>query len=323
MQALPSNIDKTNLGQKIFAGMLLAGAICLIVLAVNAIAPTLILFMKNIYWLVGLGTPLAIAALYIVFNPLVVWGFFKTLSWDFTKFLIKMDPLSVMDRYVEYLSKKLKGLGVAVELLTGKRDKLKRKIDDLNASIMQNSKYGKAALEQNKKAEAGTYGVKIQTDKSTLGLLTPLLERANKNLDLMQQLAENWSTGIEQLKYQIAGKRSEYEIIKETFKGLKTAEDFVNSDNDAAKLYGQSVIELENQVTQKMGYIEEFERKSKGLMSSISIEKQANMDAGLSEIQSYMENGNLMLPDFTNTTDASFTELKPTLPASGKKYKLA
>lgn len=300
MPQLPNSLtDKTTGWQKGLAVALMAGTAWLGILAINALAPTILLAMQNIVYLTIGAVVIGLPALYCITNPLVVWGFFKTLSWNFTKFLIKMDPLSVMDRYVEYLGKKLNGLGEAIETLTGKRDKLERKIDDLNDSVEKNNRFGKAALEQGKKAEAGTYGIKIQTDRSTLNLLMPLKQRADKNLELMQQLSENWATSIEQLKYQIAGKRAEYEIIKETYKGLKTAEDFVNSDSDAAKLYGQGVLELENQVTQKMGYIEEFERKSKSLMSNISIEKQANMDAGLTELQDYMQNGQLMLPDFS------------------------
>jgi phage shock protein A len=299
MEVLPSSLkDKTTGWQKGLAIAMMLGIVYVGAVTVNYFAPTILLAMQNIVYLTIGGIVIGLPALYCITNPLVVWGFFKTLSWKLTSFLIKMDPLSVMDRYVEYLQNKLAGLGEAITVLTGKRDKLDRKIEDLNKSIQENNRYGKAALEAGRNSEASVYGVKIQTDKSTLNLLTPLKQRADKNLELMQKLEENWATSIEQLKYQIQGKRAEYEIIKETFKGLKTAEDFINSDNDAAKLYGQSVLELENQVTQKMGYIEEFERKSKGIMSNIAIEKQANMDAGLAELQQYMQTTNLMLPDF-------------------------
>ena len=314
---LPASLkDKTTGWQKVVAFGLMAGVGYLGFVILASMLPTLIAAAESLVLLVGMAIVFGLPALYMITNPLVVWGFFKTLAWNFTKFMIKMDPLSVMDRYVEYLRKKLKGLGVAIEILTGKRDKLSRKIDDLNVTITENVKFGKAAQSQGQNAAAGTYGIKIQTDRSTLNLLTPLLARANKNLDLMQRLAENWGVSIEQLTYQIQGKRAEYEIISETFKGLKTAEDFINSDNDAAKLYGQSVIELENQVTQRMGYIEEFERKSKGLMTNISIEKQANMDAGLAELQSYMEGGQLMLPDFSQNIQLPAAKEYATVPGS-------
>ena len=319
---LPASLqDKTTGWQKGIAFALMGGTAYLIFMLLAAALPTLIAAAQSLVLLVGMAIVFGLPALYMITNPLVVWGFFKTLAWNFTKFLIKMDPLSVMDRYVEYLKKKIEGLGKAIEGLTGKRDKLSRKIDELNDTIAENTKFGKAAVAQGKNAAAGTYGIKIQTDRSTLNLLTPLLQRANRNLELMQQLSENWSTSVEQLTYQIQGKRAEFEIISETYKGLKTAEDFVNSDSTAAKLYGQSVLELENQVTQRMGYIEEFERKSKGLMSNISIEKEANMDAGLAELQQTMESGQLMLPDFSQSIQLPTATQFATVPAGGK-FKL-
>lgn len=311
---LPSSLqDKTTGWQKLIAFGIMGG-VAFSVLKMLALAlPTILLAAQSLFWLAIMAIVFGLPTLYIITNPLVIWGGFKTLSWNFTKFLIKMDPLSVMDRYVDYLGKKLNGLNEAIVGLSGKKEKLQRKIDNLNSNIRDNQKLGKAALEQGQKAAAGTYGVKMTTDRGTLTLLSPLLQRADTNLTLMQNLSENWATSIEQLKYQIGAKREEYDIIKDTFKGLKTAEDFINSGSDAAKLYGQSVIELENSVTAKIGYIDEFERKSKSLMTNISIEKQANMDSGLAELQQLMEGGQLELP-----TNFDIPNAKVAVPVSGK-----
>jgi hypothetical protein len=130
-------------------------------------------------------------------------------------------------------------------------------------------------------------------------MLEPMQQRADKSLKFLNSLAENWKFGIEKLEYQIAGKRAEYEIIKETTKGLKSAEDFINSDNEAAKLYGMSVKALEESVTQQIGYIDEFEKKSKGIMDNIAIEKQSIKDEGLAVLEEYMNNDNLKL-DFSS-----------------------
>lgn len=299
MANLP-NIQKLTGVQKIFAFVLLgAAALGAIKLFNMFVAPHLLLFTKNIWLLLVTGGPLVLIALYVISNPFVIWGFFRTLSWKLTSWLIKQDPLSVMDRYVEYLEKKLKNLGLTINVLAGKKIKLDRNVNELQGKLESNLRLGNAAKIQNKTNEASTYGVKVSTDKSTLKTLMPLQARATKSLDFLKALSENWQFSIEKLKYQIEGKRTEYEIIKETTKGLKSAEDMINSDNEAARIYGMGLKELEEQVTQKMGYMEEFERKSKGAMSNISIEKQAMMDEGLAELEKYMDDGSLMLPDFS------------------------
>lgn len=293
--------DKTNGFQKALALGILGATVWGGIKLFNYIAPDVITLMKNIYWLIGLGTPLVLVSLYIISNPLVVWGFFKTLSWKLTAFLIKMDPLSVMDRYVDYLKKKLQALYITVNVLQGKKEKLDRRISILDGKIRENVKNGNAALklEGPESNAASTFGVKVSTDKGTLKLLHPLQERIGKNLEFLQKLADNWKWGIEKLEYQISAKREEYEMIKETYKGLKTAEDFINSDSEAARNYGESLRALEENVTQKIGYIQEFERKSKDIMAGIDVERQVVKDEGLAALEEAMQDDNLRLGDFS------------------------
>lgn len=321
MQALPSSFnDKTQPWQKVIAGILMAGVVLGILygssLIINATFPSITEALKNIWVLLGYGIPLTFLGLYIYQNPWAIWNVFKTISWNITKVFIRMDPLSMMDRCVEYIRKRRKNLGYSIEDVTGARIKLDREVTVYEEKITTNLGLAAAAKKQNKLAEAGTFMVKVKTDEAIRNKLVPLQHRAIAALKLMGAVAENWDTQIEQLTYQIAGKRAESAIINETYKGLKSAEDFINSDNEQARLLGQSIIELENQVTAKMGYMEEFERKSKAIISNMSIAKQADMDAGLAELEEYMRGDTLMLPDFsqTPTVDAQYETV-----SSGKR----
>lgn len=306
MLNLPSS-DKTNGFQKIFAMILMAGTVFGGVLLFNKyIAPHMIDFFSNVWKMTLIGGPLVLIALYVISNPLVIWGFFKTLSWKFTSFLIKMDPLSVMDRYADYLVKKLANLNDSIKIVQGKEEKLLRKINTLEDEVRKNLKLGKAAIETGKNSQASLYGTKVAGDKQSILILTPLHQRACRSLKFMTTLSENWKYGIEKLRYEIDRKRSEYEIIKEVARGLKSADDFINSDNEAVRLYGEGVKALEESLTQKIGYIEEFERISKPLMDGMEIEKKAANDEGLAELEKYMENGNLLLPDFSATTNLEY-----------------
>lgn len=300
MTQLPSSLtDKTTGWQKVVAFGLMGGVAYLIFTLLAAALPTILLAAQSLFWLTVIGIVFGLPTLYCVTNPLMVWGFFKTLAWNFTKFLIKMDPLSVMDRYVEYLAKKLKKLGESITVLLGKKEKGERELATLEESYDSHMKTAQAALKQGKQSIAATEGLKAQTDKGRIERLKPLLQRTNSSLQLMQQLEEASSTTIDRLTYQIQSKRSEYELNREIFKGLKSAEDFISSDNDAAKLYGQSVIELEEQTTQYIGYIDGFEQRSKSLIDNIAIEKQAGIDAGLAELEQYMRSGDIMLPNLS------------------------
>lgn len=316
---LPASLkDKTTGWQKFVAFGLMAGTGYLGFVVLAAMLPTILLAAQSLFWLVVIAVCFGLPALYMVTNPLVVWGFFKSLAWNFTKFLIKMDPLSVMDRYVEYLQKKLKNMKGSVDTLRGKEEKLERELSALSDSYAKNLENGQAALKQGKSSAASTYGLYAKTDKDKLARMQPLLQRTKTSLKLMSDLEEAAGETILRLSYQIQSRRSEYELNKEVFKGLKSAEDFINSDSDAAKLYGQSIIELEEQTTQYIGYIDGFERRSKGLVENIAIEKQANIDAGLLELQQYMNAGQPMAIDLSrNIQLPGMSEIKV---EAGKKF---
>jgi hypothetical protein len=260
------------------------------------IAPNLIWFLNNIWAIIIPGAPLVAITLYTLFNPLVVWGFFKTLSVKFTAFLVKMDPLSVMDRYIDWLGMKLQNIRRTIETVNGEKISLDRQLGEYDKQIQQHLRNASAALQLGDKLNASLLGSKVSTLRNSVKVLTPLQQKAEKSLKLLRTVEENWAYAKEKLAFEVENKRIEYRIISRTVKGLKSADDFINSDNEAAKLYGMGVRELEERVTQGYGYIEEFDRRSKDIIAGISIEKQANMDEGLRELETYMKGGKLLIP---------------------------
>lgn len=265
----------------------------------NYLSPTLITMFKNIYWLIGLGTPLAFAAFYIISNPTFVWMTVKNISRKITSFLVKLDFLSYMDRYVEILQNKKKNLDGIREKLSGKKKNLERFIEAKKDEIKKNLNLGAAAKRSGEQNQASMYGVKVAADEGTINALLPIYNRADRSLQFMDALSENWGYNIEKLAYQVDNKRKEYEIIKTTYGGLKQAESFINSNDESAKIFAMSLKALEDSITEKLGYIEQFEKDAKPILAGLRVEKQAMSDEGLAKLEEYMKDGKLMLPDYS------------------------
>jgi hypothetical protein len=302
METLPSSLtDKTTGWQKGIAFLLILGVVYGASLVVNAFAPTIIEAAKNIYLLLLMVVPLGLVLLYIIMNPLVIWGIFKTLSWNLTSFLIKMDPLSVMDRYVDYLTEKRANLEKIRLVLEGKKVNLGRMIDTLKGEITANVKKGSAALTAGETNIASLSGTMVATDQETLKMYQPIYDKMVVNLDFLNALSENWKFAIDKLRYTIDRKRVEYTTLKEMAKAIDQASEFANGDTEASKMYNESVKQLEIKASSYVANIEDFEKKSKDIMGSIKVEKQMVQDEGLSVIEEYRKNGSLMLPDFSDS----------------------
>lgn len=314
MLSKPS-IDQTNLPQKALAlGLLIATIFGGIWLFNNYLAPFFIDFFVNVWKLVLIGGPLLMIGLYIISNPLIVWGFFKTLSWNFTKFLIKFDPLSVMDRYADLLGKKLVSLQKIKVQLEGRYIKSCRKISELEKLRDDNLKRGRAALTQKDEHAASLAGTRARGADESIRLYKPNNDRMKRSIDFLNLLSQNWETSQIKLREEIARKREEFEVLRDDAKALNQAESFINGDTEEGRIYQESIKALEESVGQKIAYIEDFERRSKDIMAGIKIDNQVQKDEGIKMLEEYMNGGQLMMPQDFNEEVQYATVLSTSAP---------
>lgn len=305
MLQLPNSQNPTGL-EKYLKYILLAGAGVAVFWFWGTIVPFVVATLENTLKTVVYGGILAAVLLFIWQYPQFISMTYKTICRKIQAFFIKMDPLSYMDRYADLLLEKIKNLRTSIQVLQGKKQKIDRLIDALKENIETNRKEGKAALTL-KKPNAALYGTKIAGDLESIRLYEPLQQRLDRSLTLMNKLHDGWLFDRENMVYQIERKRQEFEVIKETVKGLKNAEEMINSESQEAQIYGMSLKALEENVTQKMGYIEDFERRSKGIIDGIDVKMQSSQDEGLMLLEQYITQGNLTFGAELQTVDASHT----------------
>lgn len=258
----------------------------------NAFAPTLIEFFSNFWTVVAIGAPAVFLALYVVQNPTFLWMGYKTLCRKITSFFIKMDPLSFMDRYVDLLKEKRKGLKESKGALNAKKIELEREIENLKSQINDFLKIAKAAKATGDMNTAGQKSSLAGLKQQSLQLYLPILDKMKANLAFLEKLDENWGMSIEKLSMTVDTKRKEFQMLKDTAKALGAAKEFASGDTEANRIYQESLLALEENVTKKIAFIQEFETDSKGVMKSIDIEKQMMNDEGLELLSKYEEQGN-------------------------------
>lgn len=289
------------------------GLIGLGVLFFNKIAPIFIKFFDN---LTGLITSIGAAAvmflivglpiLYIVQNPDFVSMWWRGVSRKITTAFIKLDPLSFMDAFIDKLVQKQIGLQNVKKILEGKKLKLERKIVQLGKDIDDNMKKAKAAKSIGKTDYAIMLSNKAAGDNETLVVYKPMYERMVKYLTFFNKLDESLTINIEGTRHKVERKREEFETIKEMHKGLSAAEIFTNSQSKEVVTFQTALAALEEDVTQKIAYIDDFEKKSKGLMDGADIEKQMQDESGLRMLEQYEENGGFLLNNLTKTIDIEY-----------------
>ena len=261
----------------------------------NAFAPTLIEFFNNFWHIVWVGAPAVFLSLYVLQNPTFLWMGYKTLCRKITSFFIKLDPLSFMDRYVDLLKEKRKGLQLSKTNLKAKKIELERECERLKGEITDDLKMAKAAQATGDRQLASHKSSLAATLTGSYNLYVPILQKMETNLKFLDELDENWGFSIEKLSLTVEAKRKEFNMLKTMAKALGAAEEFAKGDTEANRIYKESVQALEENVTKKLAYIEEFENNSKGVMKSMNLEKQMMSDEGLDLLSRYEQNGSVFL----------------------------
>lgn len=297
MQTIGSGEPKPHWMEKIIRLAIPAGLIFGGIKLFNAFAPTLIEFFNNFWNIVLVGAPAVFLTLFVLQNPTFLWMGYKTLCRKITSFFIRMDPLSFMDRYVDLLRTKRKGLQASKTQLNAKRIELERDMEALKKSVDEKMRRSKAAKSMGDMVQAAHESDLAMTDKGSFDLFAPILFKMKNNLIFLDKLDENWGRSIEKLSHTVEAKRKEFLTLKTMAKALNCAEEFAKGDTEANRIYKESVLALEERVTQSLAYIEQFETDSKGVMKSIELEKQMNSDEGLELLEQYEKNGSLFLEE--------------------------
>lgn len=297
MQTLGSSDPKPNFLEKIIRLAIPAGLIYAGVLLFNAFAPTLIDFFNNFWHIVIVGAPAVFLALYVLQNPALLWMGYKTLCRKITSFFIRMDPLSFMDRYVDLLKDKRRGLQENKTKLKAKKIELERECESLKAQINEYLAMSKAAKATGDSRLSDLKSGLASTLKGSYDLYVPILTKMKTNLEFLDKLDENWGFSIEKLSLTVEAKRKEFTTLKTMAAALGAAEEFAKGDTEANRIYKESCAALEENVTKKIAFIEEFENNSKDVMKSMDLEKAMMSGEGLDLLAQYEEKGTVFLSD--------------------------
>ena len=253
------------------------------------IAPNLIWFFENTLRIVLLGTIPVALALFVYFNWQLCKWTVKTLARKIEAMIIKMDPLSVMDRYIEDAVSKYQNLLNIMNNVTGKLEKLRRVIAKLQSEADKHESLARAAQKQGKEQQAKTYAAQMVSTQNSVKSLLPLQTKFESIIKIMQTRADAYDNFIQTTKLDVENKRIEFEMYSEAADGLKSAEDFLGSDNEQLRLFGLSLKDLEEKTTQKYGYMVEFERRSAPIIEKLSIEKEAAGEEGLRQLEAMLK----------------------------------
>lgn len=217
----------------------------------------------------------------------LLWFGYKSLMRGITGLFITIDPIGILENYVEFLHKNITKMDEQLGSLKGQMAKLKRLMDG-NASEMENN------LKLADKA-------KDKGDKRNVMLMTRQagrLKESNMNLQtlytkmevmyrVLSKMYDNADTLAQDTEAEVQTRKAEYEMIKTSYSAMKSAMSVINGDPDRKALFEQSMEYLVDDVGAKVGDMERFMEMSQKVIDSVDLQNGVFEDSGMKMLEEW------------------------------------
>lgn len=276
-----------------WTGMIILG---LIGFGLFSISPTILLLLQDTtYALMLLGGLAAVA--YLAMNTQfrnMVWAAYQIFCRKVTGILIEMDPIAIVNGYIEKLEKNRENMAEQINKLRQQMGSLKRLIDTNEKSRVENIQLMQAAKGKNdtqfvlKSRAAG----RLQDSNLNLQQLYTKLEVVYRVLNKMY---ENAGVILEDTKDDVKIRTTEYAAIKVSSNAFRSAMSVINGDKDKKAIFDQTMEFMADNIGQRVGEMEHFMDISKSFMDGIDLQNGVFEQSGLKMLENWEKQSTTLL----------------------------
>jgi phage shock protein A len=294
------------------------------------ILPFLITLTKNLLTLALLGICLFVLV-YLIMDSQVrtlVWYLYKSLMRAITGIFIQIDPVGIIESYVDHLRKQLQSLGGRIQELSGAKRKLQDGIDRAKAELDEQLNLAKAG----QKKGLGVAEITVYTNQA--GRLKTRIEKYQSlyaKLETLYRILEKMEKAakvvIMDKTNQVEDIKTQRQEMKTGFNAFKSAMSILAGDPDKKVLFDRAMESIQNDISMKSGAMERFIEESGEVMQSIDLQNGAFEEKGLKLLEKWETEGlpllltdgseNLPAADQMRPVDASFVEVSKQSSKSG------
>ncbi|MBK6545939.1 MAG: hypothetical protein IPG12_11805 [Saprospiraceae bacterium] len=256
-------------GGLVLGGLIVGGAY----LSYKAL-PYLIQLTSNMLYLSGILLVLG-AIIYMLLDPSMrnlCWYMYKSAMRWITSLFVKIDPIGILKSYVEDLKD---NLGKMNKQIT----KLRSQMHLLREQIFNNQKQIKQSLNQAEEAKHGNLQSVLVLKSRQAGRLKEsnikledLYGKMNVLYKVLARMYENSEILSEDIADQVKIKEQERAAIHASHSAMKSAMSVISGDKDKRALFDESLEALADDISGKVGEMEQFMEMSENFMASVDLQ---------------------------------------------------
>lgn len=290
-----SQIDikgKKNFWQRpegIPGAILLVGIIGALGYGLMKVMPSLIELAENIWYLAAMCGGLFIVG-YMLLDKRVrtlIWYFYKSMVRKATGVFIQLDPIAIIEGFLEDLKDKMKTMEHQIGSLKGQIRKIKNKIEEKDKKVTYYRNMALAARNKGDNAQMNLNNRKAEREKiaaEKFGILASKTEKLYTILDKMKRYS---GIMVEDVSHEVEMKKEEREIIRTSHSVMKSAVNIINGNSDRKVIFDQAMEFIADDIGMRIGEMERFMDVSADFMNNMDLENAMYEEQGLKALDEW------------------------------------
>lgn len=271
-------------GALVLAGVLLGGGYL-----VATFTAAIIAFLSSTAGLVvGLITLGVI--IFMAIDPktraLVSYMYKSFMRW-ITGLFVQINPIVILKSYVDDLKENLRKMNRQISKLRGQMHVLKEMIIKNQKEIKSNMAMASKAKASNKNAQMILKSRKAGRLKDSNIKLEDLYRKMEVLYRVLGKMYENSSILVEDVQDQVQVKETERKALMAGHSAMKSAMNVIKGDNDKKAMFDAALEAIADDVSHKVGEMEQFMDMSESFMKSVDLQNGVFEEEGLKMLEKW------------------------------------
>ncbi|MBC8110538.1 MAG: hypothetical protein H7Y04_05705 [Verrucomicrobia bacterium] len=254
---------------------------------------TLIRLAENTLYLIGMLLAIG-AILYVVFDPkfrTLIWYIYKSIMRWITGIFVQIDPVGILESYIDSLRNNLKKMDLQVQSLRGQMRKLKDIINQNNKIMEDNLALANQAKDKGKQAVMILKTRKAGRMQESNMKLSDLYRKMEVLYKILGKMYETSEILLEDVKDQVEVKKMEREAIHTSHSAMRSALNIISGNNDKRLMFDQAMEAIADDVSRKVGEMEHFMDASASFIDSIDLQNGVYEEKGMEMLEKWEKEG--------------------------------
>lgn len=253
------------------------------------------------------------ALIYMVLDPkmrtLVSYMYKSVMRWV-TGIFVTIDPVGILKNYIDDLKDNLKKMSSQIGSLKGQMRKLKTIVAENNSEIEKNMAIARKAKQMGDQKSMMLSSRKAGRLKESNGKYSALHKKMSILYRVLSKMYTNSEILLEDTVDQVKVKEQERKAIRASHSAMSSAMSIIKGDGDKRAMFDQAMEVIADDVSNKVGEMEQFMEMSTDFMNSVDLQNGVFEEQGLKMLEAYEKKSTLLLLGGQENVDSDILDLK-------------